>query len=1191
MQFAGSRLIPLLLALVVLAASGMRAYAQGSNGSLTGQVTDPSGAAIVGASVTLTDLGTNYPQTTVTDSTGVYYFKLVPAGNYSLAINANAFAAYLQNGITINANAHATQNVALHVAHATGETVSVTAGTELIDTTTAELGMTVNDQSMADLPLNGRDPTALALLAPGMVDSIKAGTGWLQPGFSFSQETAASANGGRVGSTYYMLDGVSNMDLYIGMNSPTPNPDAMQEFRLISNNFSAVYGFSSGGVVSMATRSGSNQWHGALFEFLRNQDLNARSWVAGGGGQLDPLKRNQFGGSVGGPVLKNKVFFFFNYQGTRNIGGSGTANNETNTPTQQMLNGDFSGLVDYAVANANNASCGSGYTGPRTPSCGWLNGPFQVVDGKPNQLIGGAAALNPAAVQMTNDALPGHTAPATGTSTPSATSQNLAGQMFYSTAQVKYNSDEYMGKVDYDISTSQRLTVRSYIDRYMQPSGDIPGNVLSVLNLSNWATTSSEMGWYFNEILQHTWTVSPTTVNTATVLWNQQSFHSGAAVVDHEGKNVCWSRYIKVTEPACFMEGANFGGASGAWTEPSNEVRGTIGFSDTLIKTVHRHTLSVGIDLMHERAVENAIDYPADAIVTFNGAYTGSGPADWLLGYMNTFEQGAGELADIQGWLVDPYINDEFRIKSGLSVTLGLRWEPDFAPVSVGGRGAAFVPNQQSAVFPLAPQGLVYPGDRGVNDALRSSDKAYLEPRFGVAYQPSRLPHTSFHAAFGMFTAAVPYSNYNHMVDIAPFSPAFSPAAPSTVPLCWTGGVQAACTPNTGQTITGYENLNDPWSTSTFGTNGVDPFPPFASVGYKPPSNSPIPGPVFLQTSFSRNFKSAMTQAWNASVEQQLTNVMAIRLAYVGSESYHQSYVQDDNYAGYSFCTSYTSPNCPAPALAPPPVTPYSNFSGILEYDSGATASYHSLQATFQRNMAHGLQAQSSFTWQKTIDIANFANAAFNSYGINNPRNLEWSRGVSSSSFPFTWTTNFVYRTPELRTQGILVREVLGGWELSPIATWQSGAPFSIQPGSSQSAYGEPGRGSGCLQYCGGDRADRVPGVPLKVRQGGRSNWVKHYFNPDAFATRHDGTFGNSAKNLIYGPPGFSVDSALMKNWAILEKYQLQFRFELFNAFNHPIMGQPDLNPNDSSFGQINNGQGSVANTARVGQAAMKFFF
>jgi len=400
-------------------------------------------------------------------------------------------------------------------------------------------------------------------------------------------------------------------------------------------------------------------------------------------------------------------------------------------------------------------------------------------------------------------------------------------------------------------------------------------------------------------------------------------------------------------------------------------------------------------------------------------------------------------------------------------------------------------------------------------------------------------------------------------------------------------------------------NFHNPWATTTFNTPNGNPFGtgagqiPWANPNYKAPSTATIQTPVYVQDSFGRNFKSGMTQAWNAAVEHQINGVTAIRLAYVGSQSYHQSYVVDKNFAGYSYCTSYNNPNCPIPQLAAAPVIPYPNFTGILEYDSGATASYHSFQATVQRRLSHGLQAQSSFTWQKTLDVASTANIASNTNGMNNPGNLNWSRGPSNANIPFDWTSNFVYRSPELKGQSLIVREALGGWEISPIISWVSGAPFSVYSGNDNiykvmidgKEVSEPNHGDGCLNFCSGDRADRVPGVPLKVRQGGRGSWEKQYFNPAAFTTRHDGTFGTSSRNLIQGPPSFNVDSSVMKNWSILERYQLQLRFEFFNATNHVVMSNPDTTTTDSTFGSINGGTGSDNVTPRVGQAALKLTF
>ena len=314
MQSIGAKCLRALMFVVVaLAGCGVFVYGQGTSGSLTGLVSDPSGAVVSGATVTLTNLGTNFAQTVKTDNTGVYLIKPVEPGSYSMKINAQGFAGYVQTGIVINANEYATQNVHLKIG-STGETVSVTADTELINTTTAELGSTVNEAAISELPLNGRDPSSLVLLAPGTDNVLQHGGEGIQTGFSFPNETGASANGGRQGSTFYMLDGVTNMDNYNDLTAPFPNADATQEFKVITNNFSAQYGFSPGAVVSIVTKSGSNAFHGGAFWFVRNNDLNASNWFSH---SVDMLKRNQFGGFVGGPIKKDKLFFFANYQDTR----------------------------------------------------------------------------------------------------------------------------------------------------------------------------------------------------------------------------------------------------------------------------------------------------------------------------------------------------------------------------------------------------------------------------------------------------------------------------------------------------------------------------------------------------------------------------------------------------------------------------------------------------------------------------------------------------------------------------------------------------------------------------------------------------------------------------------------------------------------------------------------------------------
>jgi hypothetical protein len=1126
-------------------ASGVPAFSQGASASLTGAVTDASGAAVGSASITLTNVGTNSVQTVKSDSTGVYLFKLVSPGSYSLTVSSSGFATYKQTGITLHVSQNQTLDVHLVIASAREETVSVTADAELVNTSSAELGTTIPQSAISELPLNGRDPSSLVLLSPGTSNVIQHGGEGIQSGFSFATETGASSNGGRQGSTYYMLDGVSNMDNYNLLTAPFPNSDATQEFNVISNNFGAQYGFAPGAVVSIATKGGSNQFHGGVFWFIRNNDLNASDWFSQ---QVDPLKRNQFGGDVGGPIIKDKFFFFGNYQGTRQVAAS-TSNN-TSVPTPAMLNGDFSGLAS-------------------TPGVTNLIGPFHTVNGVANQLDTNLAKLSPAAVQIAQDGL---------SKLIGSSSQAASGHMLYETAPIRGNYDEYTAKLDYNLTPAQTLSLRSFTDIYSAPSGDTPGNILSVININNWTYGFQEKMYYFNDVLSHRWLINNTTANTFNVFWNQQSAHNQAAVLDGSGKPMCFSRYIKVNELSgqCFMEGftvsGGMGGFNGGWTEPSQEVRNTLGMTDMLVKSLRAHTFSAGLQVMHQYA-EEYTQYPTTPIITFNGSYTGQGLADYLLGYLNEYMQGGGEIASVSGWQPAPFVQDDWRVIPGLTLNLGLRWDPNFAPTSAGGRGAAFVAGQQSTVFPNAPAGLIFPGDKGISSTLMPVSTGYWEPRLGVSWQPKGLPHTVIHAGFGLFTGPLQYSTYNHAADIAPFSPLYNIYGSSAS--CSSGGQTGKCVAGADQTISGNLSFDDPWSTFV-GTNNQSPFPPFTSVSYKPPTNSTFAGPVTLGQSFSRNFKLGTTAAWNVSIEQQLSSSMAFRVAYVASESYHLSDAIDQN-------------------AATADVKPYSNFSQILAIFSDATASYNSLQASFERKMKHGLQFQSSFTWSKAIDTASSSNVSFGKPYLGNPFDLGWNRGISSLDMPWNWMSNFIYQTPSLHGYNQLMQQTLGGWQLSSIISFQTGNPFSVM--SAGNSWNSDNSGS--QQYL--DRADRVSGQPLQAGKGSHWDWVKTgYFNDAAFTNNAMNTFGNSAKNVMFGPHQAYADAGIMKTWNLAEKTRLQFRWEAFNVTNHPSFSNPSapwgcVTGWGSVVGNQWNANNKVAVTgnvpARVMQGALKLTF
>ena len=1160
-----------LVLVVAVVGSGVAAFGQGTSGSLTGQVTDPTGAAVVGASVTLTNVDTNLIQKESSDNTGSYLLKPVMPGQYSLTISAQGFAAYVQRGIVITANQYATQDVHLRIASASNEVVTVTADAELINTTSAELGSTVNEAAISSLPLDGRDPSSLVLLAPGTVNVLNHGGEGIQTGFSFPTETGASASGGRQGSTFYMLDGVTNMDNYNLLASQFPNADATQEFKVITSNYGAQYGFAPGAVVSIATKSGTNNFHGGAFWYVRNNAMNATDWFSHA---ADTLRRNQYGLFAGGPIKKDKLFFFANYQGTKIIWNS--TNTLTTTPTAAMLTGDFSGLSPDGVTTN-------------------LVGPFKTIGGKPNQLDTSIAQLSPAALYFAKNGMIKSNNIVSNSANLTTGVQRADGDMMYTYPTVHNSYDEGTLKLDYNLSPAQTLTLRSFTNYYSQPSSDVPGNMESAYNHGSWTATFWNEDFYFNNLVQHNWTINPSTVNTISVFMNQMSAHSAAQELGSDGKALCFSNNsgdssgvnIGVSEPAgsCYMGAlrinSNYGFESG-WDEPSAEVRNTLGLTDTLNKTLGKHSFTAGIDLMHQHAEENTA-YPTQPLIGFGrsgtgggtSSYTGGYLADYLLGAASGYMQGAGEIADVAGWQFGPFVQDDWKIRSNLTINLGLRWDPNTPPVSQGDRGAAWVPGtntvagfansapgKQSIVFTNAPAGLLFPGDPGVPNTLMNSDYGYWEPRIGLAYQPKVLPHTVFHAGGGIFTGPLQYSEYNHAADVAPFSPTFDFSG-----WCWPCSADAAL-------AGGIIPFDNPWSASGAGSPyATSPFPgtfPWATISYKPAKNIAIPKGQIGQE-FARNFKLPTTYAWNFSIEQQLSSTTAFRVAYVGNETDHLSAAIDMN-------PPYASK-----------LAVNSSLGDIFEDQSWATASYNSLQMSLDQRVWHGLQVQSSFTWSHTLDIASSSNISFGNPALGNPISAAWNRGNANQDMPWNWISNFVYQAPSFRDKGWLMEEAAGGWQLSSIITAQKGTPFSIGQWNT-----DPGVGMW------NNRADFVSGVAPAMGKGSRSDWAnpnKGYFNEAAFTlpvSCNDKTpgwcgFGDTNRNAYFGPGVFGIDSSIMKNWTLTEGKSFQFRWDAFNATNHPNFSNPSSTVNQAPgvFGVISGMNGHP----RIFQGALRLTF
>ncbi len=1074
-----------------MAAVSPTSSAQITNATLTGVVTDQNGAALAGAHVSVLNVNTNAVTKVDTNSSGVYTAAQLLPGAYSVTTDIAGFKRSVDTGITLTVGAQATLNVVLQVGDVS-QTIEVQANAELINTSSAEISQVIDQGAIRELPLNGRNPASLVLLTTGVTNVLNLGGGVQQTETTFPTETGASAGGGRQGSTYYLLDGAPNMDTYLLLAAPFPNSDATQEFRVISNNYDTRFGYSPDAVVSIQTRSGSNAFHGGGFEFVRNNVLNAKNYFSH---NVDQLARNQFGGFVGGPVIKDKVFFFLNYQATRASTAAGT--NSTDTPTAAMLAGDFSAVPTSATCTI----------------CGKKVNP---------------AGFDPASVKIATTALPLGLDPATGL-------VNFVGP----SNQQKY--DEGTARFDWAINGKQHLFLRSFTDYFTQIGGAVKGNIVGS------AIVTGKPAKYFNEALGHDWTINGSTVNNVTLFWNQLQVSNSGIGFDTNGNAVCLSKYVNVTElpGACYLEGLSVNnGFSTNYNEPTGEARTTYGFSDALTKVLGRHSLTFGGNIWKQFAQEKS-QYPATPIVNFSNQYTGFALADFLYGYVNSFTQGAGEISSVKGWQYGVFAQDQYRLRPNFTLTLGVRWDPNTPPQSAGARGAAFRPGQKSTRFPNAPVGLIFPGDPGLNAALIPTTYGYVQPRVGFSWQPQSAPHTVVRAGFGLFTGPLQYSAYNHAADIAPFSPTFVLSGTAT------NRIQ-------------FSNL-----AASF-PGGQSPFPPFASVATQPPANSQFLGQVNLGATFSPNFKLNTTQSWNLSIDQQFAKDIALHIAYVGSESFHLAQILDLNAGVFVPATAST---------AATGVRPNGSFGQILQDTSLGTSPYHSLQTSFEKRFSHGLQLHSSFTWSKTIDLSPTGNISF-SGGLPNPFNIRFNRGISDLNIPIISVTNFVYVSPSLKGHNAIERGVLGSWELSSIYSIQTGTPFGIAGGANGS--------NNSYAFQGGDRANVNPSVVAAERQGSRSNWLLHYITPGSFVPNPLGTFGNSKRNGFTAPYINTADVSAAKNWKYTERYNLQFRWELFNAFNHTSWGTPNNNPTSSNFGQIT-GIGSIA--PRVMQGAVKFDF
>jgi hypothetical protein len=656
---------------------------------VTGTVVDSTGAAVAGAQVTMTETDKQVSRSTVTDASGSYVLPNLPVGPYSLDIKATGFKDYVRSGIVLVVNNNIQVNATLQVGAIT-EKVEVSAATSLVETKENSVSAVIEQQAINDLPLNGRQATQLILTLGASAYGDSGDTG----SKTFYSATRISVAGGQSNGTAYLLDGGDNTDAMSNVNMPFPFPDALQEFSIETSAVSSRFGTHPGATVNVVTKSGSNALHGDAFDYLRNGDLNARNFFSLTG--HDSLKRNQFGGTLGGKIITDKLFFFGGWQSTRNR--SNPPQSTTHIPTAAMLNGDFTTIAGPACQ-----SNGRGIT---------LNAPFTN-----NQIS--PSLLDPVAVAVTKY-LP-------------ISSADQCGKVTFG-IPVTGDEDQWIGRIDWVQSAKHTLYGRYFIVDYQNPPTFDGKNLLTTTQPGNFERAQSAT-------VGDNFTFSPNTLNAFHFTLNRIRDNRGPTNTPINWTLLGSQMYSAV--PNFLLISSMSGGFTTfcGTCAPGHFNFNGFQVADDVDVIRGRHQMAFGFNLI--RVQNNTISgFEENGAPAFNGSFTGMGMADFLVGKMSDFQQTNATPDDLRQWVMSFYAQDTFKLSKTMTLNFGLRWEPTFPDPDKYGRGtsfnmAAFLAGQRSTVNPTAPPGLFFKGDPGIPDAMWNGHLANFAPRVGLVWNPN----------------------------------------------------------------------------------------------------------------------------------------------------------------------------------------------------------------------------------------------------------------------------------------------------------------------------------------------------------------------------------------------------------------------------------------------------------------------
>ena len=1134
--------------LLLIAIAGV-CSAQTDTARLQGTVTDAQGAAIPSATVTITNIGTGRTISVQTNAEGFYLAPALPPGRYHAVVEKEGFSKSAQDFELQIAQIGAV-DFKLQVGQVS-QTVTVEAGSPVIDAVDSSIGEVVEAKQVEEMPLNGRNFTQLALLVPGVIRGSGNATGSSGNAetFRYGQEGGASlvVNGIRAQGNNFILDGIDNNEALVNTIVLFPPADAIQEFRVQTNIAPAEFGRAGGALVVTSIKSGTNEYHGSAFWFNRNKQLNAENFFTSPNTPTPSFVRNQFGGSAGGPVKKNKLFLFGDYQGLRQNVPSGPS--YATVPTDLMRTGDFSELLNPALVAGLTLPTGGPIYDPTT------NGSVAVTKTNPNgalQFMGSGAQPNVIPANRQNIAaqayLKAYPEPNCG---PGRTIQDANCDPLYHNFKIERtvteNWDDWDLRGDYIISSNNALFVRfshGHVNQTNTTSlGVLPSGFGSGTNL-NWPNGAS---------IGLTTTLSPTITNEL----------RGGYIRDQYGynpplNNVNWCTQFHIAN--CYTSGVQGGIALIGAYASQIEYTGDFGiylipqtgfnYNDSLTWVKGRHTVKVGGDILRRQL---NLYRPLAGKGYFQLAGNGNSPccgpgsghtdtgyevADLFAGFVDSYSHGTPfGMVGTRSWENGFFAQDDVRVTNRLTLNLGLRYDVLTWPVEIDNR---------QANFDLTTGALVVAGSNGTLRTSIPNDYHDFGPRLGFAYQLTNDGKTVIRGGYGLFYFIDRGGISNQLAQNPPFSGENSVTYAQGDRITLTGSLPCEPTCTAAQLIS---------------TNATGPLPSgsFTNLNLTAPTGVSVVGIL------PKNVTPQVSE-WNLQVQRQVGINQSVSIAYVGTHAAHLMRNYNANQTLYDTGAQL-----------------YPQLGGITIQDSSGKSDYHALQAQYERRLTAGLQVTGAFTWSKTTDdscgnLDTCAPQLYTDYAI--------EHGLSNQDVDYVFSPSVIYELPFGRGKRFggnvsrLVDYAIGGWQVNAIYALQGGTPFSI------TASGNPSS----------TRADLV-GKPV-IHPGSITNYVE----PGAFAVpaSHQVIIGGNAQTIFLAPgssgrdmvrgPGFSnMDFAMFKNVPFTERIRGQFRVQAYNLTNTPHFGNPfDTNLRDGHIGQIN---GVLTNSWRQVELAMRITF